>query len=115
MKEIQPRNDHLFVKYTDPFQLDTFVALIREVAGICREAGHTKVLVDVSEMPGTMSTMDRFRLGVEGAAAFRKLAQVAIYYQKQKMDKFAETVGVNRGAVVRVFFDLEAARKWLGL
>ena len=71
--------------------------------------------MDVSEMSGKMSTMDRFRLGVEGAAIFRNLAQVAIVYRQQEMNRFAETVGINRGGRVRVFGDLDTAMKWLGV
>ena len=115
MKTIQPLDNYLFVKYTEPFELDEFLALIREVADVCRNKSRARVLVDVSEMSGKMSTMDRFRLGVEGAAIFRNLAQVAIVYRQQEMNRFAETVGINRGGRVRVFGDLDTAMKWLGV
>lgn len=115
MKQIIPRQDHLFVEYSEPYELDTFIALIQEVAGICRREKFTKVLVDVRGMAGKISAIERFKLGVAGADAFRAVAQVAIIYRQEEMNWFAETVGVNRGANVRIFSKPDEASKWLGV
>lgn len=113
MKTLESKKDYLFVEYTEPYQLEACIALMQEVAEICRRDKFTKVLVDMSGMMGKISTIDRFKLGVAGADTFRGIAQVAIIYRKEELNWFAETVGVNRGANVRVFSGPDEALKWL--
>jgi hypothetical protein len=113
MKTIQNQGPYLLVKFTDPYQLDQLVELMKEVGAVCRGENLSKVLVDLHEMPGKVSTMDRFQLGVEGANIFRGLAKVAVVYRKSEMNWFAETVSKNRGASVRVFSETDEAMKWL--
>ncbi len=115
MKKIENKGNYLSVKYSEPYQLESFIALIKEVAETCRAQNCTNVLVDARRMPGKIGTMDRFQVGVAGAEAFRGLAKVAVVYRKEEMNWFAETVGVNRGARVRVFSDLSQAVNWLGI
>jgi len=52
-------------------------------------------------------------LGEVGAEIFSGLAQVGIAYRKEEINWFAETVGVNRGAHVRIFADIKKAKEWL--
>ncbi len=115
MKQIAARENYLFVEYSEPYQLETFIALMQEVAEICKREKFAKVLVDAHGMGGTISTIERFKLGVTGADTFRGVAQVAIIYRREELNWFAETVGINRGANVRVFGELDEALNWLGV
>ena len=115
MKRIENRTNYLFVEFDDAYQLEVILSLMREVAEVCRQQKFSKVLVDLSNMPGKISIMDRFQMGVAGANTFRGVAQVALIYRKDEINRFAETVGVNRGANVAVFGDAESAKKWLGI
>ena len=115
MKQIKNRKDHLFVEYSEPYQFEVFTSLMREVAEVCREQNIHKVLVDVCDMPGKINFMERFQLGTAGAEIFSGLAQVGIAYRKEEINWFAETVGVNRGANVRIFANMEEAMNWLGI
>lgn len=112
---IEDRETYLFVKYAGPYQLNVLLRLMDEVAEACLEMGHNKVLVDLREMPGKISTMDRFQLGVHGSERFRKTAQVAVVYRGEEINRFAETVGLNRGIHARIFSDIEEAQVWLGV
>ncbi len=115
MKQITVQENYLFIEYSEPYQLESFIALMQEVAEICRREKIGKILVDAHGMEGKISTIDRFKLGVAGADVFRGIAQVAIFYRKEELNWFAETVGINRGANVRVFGEPDEASKWLGI
>lgn len=80
---------------------------MKEVAEQCRAQNIHKVLVDVRGMTGRIKFMKRFQLGAAGEEIFGGLAQVGIVYRKEEINWFAETVGVNRGAHVRIFADIE--------
>ena len=113
MKQIENRKSHLFVDYSESYEFESFIALMKEVAEACREQNIHKVLVDVRRMTGKIKAMERFRLGEVGAEIFSGLAQVGIAYRKEEINWFAETVGVNRGAHVRIFADIKKAKEWL--
>ena len=110
---IENKGDYLYVEHSIPYELDSFIALMKEVAEACREQNVHKVLVDVRRMTGKIKAMERFRLGEVGAEVFSGLAQVGIAYRKEEINWFAETVGVNRGAHVRIFADIKKAKEWL--
>lgn len=113
MKIVENQGEYLFVKFTDPYQLDTIVELIKEAAAACVEENLSRALVDFREMPGKISTADRFQLGVEAASAMRGLLKVAVVYRRSEMNWFAETVAKNRGANLRIFSEMDEAIKWL--
>lgn len=112
---IENKGEYLYVEYTEPYKLNSFIELMKEVAKACREQNVQKVLVNVCGMTGQIKLMERFQLGEAGAKLFSGLAQVGIAYRKEEINWFAETVGVNRGAHVRIFGDIEEAMEWLEL
>lgn len=112
---IENKGEYLYVKYTKPYELASFIALMKEVADACHQQDVHKVLVDVRGMTGKIKFAERFQVGEAGAELFRGVAQVGIVYRKEEINWFAETVGVNRGANVRIFAEMEKARKWLGI
>ncbi len=114
MKQIIARENHLFVEFSEPYELQTCIDLMQEISEICRRDNITKVLGDIRNMPGRISAIDRFKLGIAGADIIRR-ARVAIVYRKEDLNWFFETVIVNRGANVRVFDNTEEASKWLGI
>lgn len=115
MENIERRNGYLYLKYSEPYLLEKFIAISKQVYNICLAENYRKVLVDVSNMPGKVRTMERFTIGVEGALLFRDKVKIAVLYRPEEIDKFAETVGVNRGLNGRVFSDMDQALIWLGI
>ncbi len=63
-----------------------------------------------------MSLADAYRIGVEVARRFpvQKIATVLRGRRVADAEHFAELVAANRGAKVRYFHDVTAARSWLG-
>jgi hypothetical protein len=95
----------------------------REVLRECVAAGRTRMLIDGRGLSGELSTTDRYSLGKvvadENAAARGPHGQVRVAlvgnHPLVDRDRFGETVALNRGAAVKVTYDLESAYRWLGL
>ena len=80
----------------------------------------TKVLIDVSNVTGSIPFLDRFKYAeyladYRADHAMKKIIRVAVIGQEPIVhkDKFGETVAVNRGANVRVFTNMSEASMWL--
>jgi hypothetical protein len=97
--------------------------LYREVLRECVAGGRSRMLIDCRELSGELSTTDRYSLGKvvaeENAVAMAGGAQVrvAMVGRDPIVDRhrFGETVAINRGAAVKVTYDLESAYRWLGV
>ena len=115
MENFERRNGYIYVKYSEPYQLQKFVTISKQVYNICLAEKYNKILVDISSMPGKVKPMERFKIGVEGALIFRNIVKISVLYRAEEIDKFAETVGVNRGLNGRIFSDMDEALTWLGI
>ena len=113
MKVIEAQGEYIFVKYDEKYSKASLVEMMREVQKISTELGCYKLLGDISQMVGTVSTMDRFEFGVQGAIIFRRGYKIAIIHRPEEINRFAETVSVNRGLNARIFSDKENALEWL--
>jgi hypothetical protein len=115
MKLIEGRNGYLYVEYSEPYQFNNLVDIMNEVVALCKTENYQKFLVDISGMTGKVAPMERFELAVKGASLFLYKGKYAIVYRKEEINRFAETVGVNRGLNARIFSDMDEAMKWLGV
>ena len=79
-----------------------------------RDAPTKSVLIDVRDVAGSLSDMDRYDIGVGGASLGIRVP-VAIVGMEPLIepDRLGEVVARNRGMNVRAFTDYEAARTWL--
>lgn len=115
MKVIEKRDGYVHVIYDEPYAKSVLIDLMKEAHDKCTEFGTNVLLVELSSMPGIISTLDRFELGIQGTLIFRGGYKIAVVYRKEEINRFAENVGVNRGLNTRVFDDLQEAMKWLGI
>jgi hypothetical protein len=80
----------------------------------------SKILIDVTDVVGNISFIDRFEYS-EFLAKYRaehaltKVNRIAVVGQEPIVhkNKFGETIAVNRGTDVRVFTDMGKASIWL--
>ena len=80
----------------------------------CKNEGMNKVLVDALTLKRTNApTMDRFFLGQTVAALLGPKIKLAVVWPKEHINKFGETVAVNRGSWINVVGDVETAQNWL--
>lgn len=82
----------------------------------CKKKGINKVLMNGLKVTGNISTFDRFNIAkiyahslLGGNIKFSMVANTDII----NPNSFFETVATNRGINVKVFIDLEKAKKWL--
>lgn len=75
----------------------------------------TKVLCDESELVYTLSASETYELAQTTAFDAPKIARTAIITlpEYKEIVEFWETVALNRGLLIRVFFNIESAKKWL--
>jgi hypothetical protein len=86
---------------------------ISNVRQILIEKGINKILVDARKQETMPSTMGIFNLFSTFPREFR-LALLAAQSQETEEDlSFAETVGMNRGVRLRIFYEKAQALRWL--
>ena len=115
MKQIEGRNGYLYVEYSEPYQFNNLIDLMKEVITFCKTENHQKFLVNIVNMTGKVSAMERFELATKAVLLFQYKGKYALVYRKEEINRFAENVSVNRGLNARIFSDMDEAMKWLGV
>jgi hypothetical protein len=97
----------------------------RKVLRECVAGGCSKMLIDCRALSGELTTTERYSLGKVVADENTSVAsgeggrhvRVALVGSPPFIDRdrFGETVARNRGAAVKVTYDLESAYRWLGV
>ena len=96
------------------YDKEEFLSYPQLVLEQCQKEGLNKVLVDGSSLSGTdVPTMDRFFIGEEIAKQLRFKVKLAIVWPKEHINRFTETVAVNRGGSMIVVDTVDAAHNWL--
>lgn len=113
MKTIEKKGEYIFVDYAEPYVYKNAINLLKEAAEVCAAEKCSKLLLSFVDMPGKVKTLDRFEFGVQGAIIFRHLKKVGVVYRREEMNRFLETVAVNRGLNIRLFDNFDEAMEWL--
>jgi hypothetical protein len=108
---------YLFVQVTGIRTLETVLAAGKEVILACDEQGYNRVLVDVQEMTGELTTFEVYDLGTGDLKEFRRPGQLKMAIldleENRSRFRFFETVFHNRGYNLRIFSNMDEAIKWL--
>ena len=104
---------YLSLKVTGAYSLSDFQALANRVMVESAKNNLRNILLDIAEVSGNVPTLDRFFLGEYVARLWQPSMRVAIVYRAKDIDKFFETVAVNRATQTIVVPDLQTAREWL--
>ena len=109
------RSDHLRAFVTGPRDsMEVSRSFWNEIAEECLSRGLLKVLVE-EDFPNAISEVELYELITQAEDALRQLriAFVDRRADHAESNRFAETVARNRGLVVKIFEDTEAAAHWL--
>ena len=109
---VTQESGYLSLKVTGAYSLADFQALANRVM-VESANNHRNILLDIAEVSGNIPAMDRFVLGEYVASLWHPALRVAIVYRAKDIDKFFETVAVNRATQTLVVPDLQTAREWL--
>lgn len=86
------------------------IDLIREAAD---RLGKTRLLLDANNLSKPDNEMVRFYSGEHLAEALGFPFRVAAFGPQERINRFAETVARNRGAVFAIFYTESEATEWL--
>jgi hypothetical protein len=114
MKNIEYREDYLFIEYDEAVNSPALISLMKEIVQICQIKNYKKVLADLSRTRGILNLSQRYELGVIGADMLRGL-KIAVVYHPDENNQFAESVAVNRGLPAIITDNIEEAKRWLGV
>ena len=104
---------YLSLKVTGAYSLSDFQALANRVMVESAKNNLRNILLDIVEVSGNVPTLDRFFLGEYVSRLWQPSLRVAIVYRAKDIDKFFETVAVNRATQTIVLPDLQTAWEWL--
>ncbi len=112
---IVDRGTHLEARLRATDSLESIKAQFSSIAQTCVELKHRLLLLDMSEVRGTFSTVDRYELGVLGGTFAPRLTRVSIVAPRELIDpqKLGVRVARNRGLTTDVFPDRDEALRWL--
>jgi len=114
MKGISYRiiKDCMIFKCTADYEKELYQSFILFIKKTLLEKHRNKLIVDLRYVKGDIPDFDRFELGVSLAKNMGSKYSMGILSLKEKINKFAENVAVNRGANVFVSYDLNEILQW---
>ena len=91
-----------------------FLQVLRDSAAATRKAPTTALLIDAREFRAALTDLDRYDVGMVGAAEGIAVP-CAVILSESMLDpnRLGETVARNRGVNARGFTSLEEGRAWL--
>lgn len=114
--DIELTPGYVVVRCSGMFDLASALQVYDAAFGAAEREGKPAALIDAFGIEGDLPTaIDRFSMGARIAEHRTKGVRLAVAGQWGLIDpaRLGETVAVNRGAQVKVFGDLDAARQWL--
>jgi hypothetical protein len=95
---------------------DAALRLLKQVCDTAKEKEVNKILVNALAVDGKISTLERYRLGVEVVAYLGKLEMnptLTFVGKPPTIDGFGVLVAQNRGVGTEVFSSQQKALSWL--
>ena len=113
---IEEHPTYLHARVVGPRTPENALRYLDEVNAACQRTGLVHVLLEMAFSGPSLGTTGIMRvIGERSAdgAKLRRIAYVEASEDGQQRAKFAETVAVNRAVNVRLFDNVEDARRWL--
>lgn len=106
-------SDYLIARIDGEWTLDEAKVLVEAIYAEAVRRGFTHILLDMCEALPPDSEMIRFWTGEHIASIWGNSLKAAAVAKSEFVNRFAETVAINRGANIKVFTDKTAALQWL--
>lgn len=109
------RSDYLYCKIPNrQYDRNAFTNYAKMILEECLKQNVNRVLINGLEVKGAdLSTMERYFIGEKVAEFFPPKIKLAVVWPELHINRFAETVALNRGGFMHVEGTIEAAEKWL--
>jgi len=109
----QRETNYLFVKARGEWTEENMREAMEAIRNEATKEGLTHLLLDLREIPRPDNEMTRYFTGEHCARILCPPFKSAVLAMPEVYNKFAESVAVGRGAIVKVFFEKEGALEWL--
>jgi len=113
---IKPQKGHLHVEVSGTFDESKAQEFIQQILKATDQHRIFKVLVDIRDIKGPISTTSRFSLAKFLATQWTSHMQMAVVESPGQVEepRFFENVAINRGSLVKVFTtSTDEALEWL--
>lgn len=107
------RSGYLLVEARCQWNDENAKRLIEEAKNEAEKRGYKRILFDLRHWSQPKTEMTRFWSGEHLANVMRGLFKVAAFAEAGVINKFGETVAVNRSAYFRIYPDERSAAEWL--
>lgn len=118
--ETRIEKDYLFFRFYGEFSINEASRVFKFIIDTAVENRKTRILVDVFDLRGNITVIERFQMSEYLAQyarenALGKINKVAFAGSEPLVDRgrFGETVAVNRGLRTKIFIDLKEAVDWV--
>lgn len=110
----EKKENYLLLVLSGEYDKEDFMLYPKIVAEACEKENVARVLVNCLSLKGTdVPTMDRFFVAEHIAGLLGSKVKLAVVWPKEHINKFAETVALNRGSLIKVVDSVETAQQWL--
>jgi hypothetical protein len=107
------QGDVLFCEVSGPYSLGDFLRLADQVRAERKAQGATRTLVDIRNVTGDISSLDRYRLGIYCAEKPDRAERLAVVMRRESINWMFENVATNRGLPTCESADPRYAENWL--
>ena len=113
--DLQSRDGSLLVTVAGKASLYRAVELYKRLVDEAAARGVNSVLLDGLAIAGELSTLEQYQLGktIADYCLSRSVTPKVAVIRKPPVDEFGAQVARNRGFIVEVFSEREAALSWL--
>ena len=99
---------------TGKYDKGEFLSFPELLRARCEKEGIYKILINGLGVKGSnLSTADRYFIGERIGLIMQNRIKIAVVWPEKSIDKFAETVALNRGGDMLVVGEYEEAVNWL--
>jgi hypothetical protein len=112
---LEPRAGYFYAKGQGPFVCSLAMPMFEMIVDACVKAGHSRVLIDMTDISGKMEVSMLHEIGVQMAAYRLIIKRLAMFSRPDQVqpDRFWQIVTRNRGLNTCVFTELDEAVKWV--
>src|SRR5882724_4448208 len=103
----EKREGYLYLAVLGEYDKTDFLSYPKLIKDECEKEKIYKIIFDGSNVKGTnVPTIDRFFIGEEVANTLGSKIKLAVVWPAEHINKFVETVALNRGAYIWIFSNL---------
>jgi hypothetical protein len=111
--QVYEEDSHLSIKAVSRFSFEDLYELFDRVQAEGENRSQQRVILDVTEVAGTIPLVDMYLLGKQCSRFWRQPFRIAIVSPREGLNQFFENVAWNRGVRLAVVSNQDAAMEWL--